>query len=37
MARDRGSPSLAYQLLIYPVTHHSYHTDLIVKMLRDII
>ncbi|MFG6117857.1 alpha/beta hydrolase [Thalassobacillus sp. B23F22_16] len=26
MARDRGDFSLAYQLLIYPVTHHSYET-----------
>ncbi|WP_028782282.1 alpha/beta hydrolase [Thalassobacillus devorans] len=26
MARDRGDFPLAYQLLIYPVTHHSYET-----------
>lgn len=27
MARDKGGPSLCYQMLIYPVTHHSYDTD----------
>jgi acetyl esterase len=27
MARDRGGPSLLYQMLIYPVTHHAYNTD----------
>ncbi|WP_462411713.1 alpha/beta hydrolase [Neobacillus sp. Marseille-QA0830] len=27
MARDKGGPSLAYQLLIYPVTSHSYDTE----------
>lgn len=27
MAGDRGAPSLCYQLLIYPVTDHSYDTD----------
>ncbi|MGG1678398.1 alpha/beta hydrolase fold domain-containing protein [Neobacillus sp. NRS-1170] len=26
MARDQGGPSLAYQMLIYPVTNHSYDT-----------
>lgn len=26
MARDRGGPALAYQLLIYPVTDHSFET-----------
>jgi acetyl esterase len=26
MARDRGIPSLAYQLLIYPVTDHTFNT-----------
>jgi acetyl esterase/lipase len=26
MARDRGTPALAYQLLIYPVTNHAYDT-----------
>lgn len=26
MARDRGGPNLAYQLLIYPVTDHNYET-----------
>ncbi len=26
MAKDRGGPSIAYQLLIYPVTDHSYDT-----------
>jgi acetyl esterase len=26
MARDRGGPALVYQLLIYPVTDHSYDT-----------
>lgn len=27
MARDRSGPSLCYQMLIYPVTNHSYDTD----------
>lgn len=27
MARDRGGPSLSYQMLIYPVTNHAYDTD----------
>ncbi|WP_042463138.1 alpha/beta hydrolase [Neobacillus dielmonensis] len=27
MARDKGGPSLAYQLLIYPVTNHSFDTE----------
>jgi acetyl esterase len=27
MARDRGRPSIAYQLLIYPITNHSFHTQ----------
>lgn len=27
MAREQGGPSLAYQMLIYPVTNHSYDTD----------
>ena len=27
MARDKGGPSIAYQMLIYPVTNHSYDTD----------
>lgn len=27
MARDNGGPSLVYQMLIYPVTNHSYDTD----------
>ena len=27
MARDRGGPSLAFQLLVYPVTHCSYMTN----------
>lgn len=27
MARDRGGPSLAFQLLVYPVTHCSYTTN----------
>ncbi len=26
MARDRGGPALAYQLLVYPVTHHAFDT-----------
>jgi acetyl esterase len=26
MARDRGGPRIAYQILIYPVTQHSYDT-----------
>lgn len=26
MARDRGGPELALQLLVYPVTHHSFDT-----------
>ena len=26
MARDRGGPSLAFQLLVYPVTHHAFDT-----------
>lgn len=26
MARDRKGPSLVYQMLIYPVTNHSYDT-----------
>jgi acetyl esterase len=26
MARDRGKPKIAYQVLIYPVTEHSYDT-----------
>jgi acetyl esterase len=26
MARDRGRPSIAFQLLVYPVTDHSYDT-----------
>lgn len=26
MSRDKGGPSLVYQMLIYPVTHHSYDT-----------
>jgi len=26
MARDRGGPSIAFQLLVYPVTDHSYDT-----------
>jgi acetyl esterase len=27
MAREEGGPSIAYQMLIYPVTNHSYDTD----------
>jgi acetyl esterase len=27
MAKDRGEPSLVYQMLIYPVTHHAYDTE----------
>lgn len=27
MARDHGGPSLVYQMLIYPVTNHSYETE----------
>ncbi len=27
MAREQGGPSIAYQMLIYPVTNHSYDTD----------
>lgn len=27
MARDQSGPSLAYQMLIYPVTNHSYATE----------
>jgi acetyl esterase len=27
MARDRGTPALVYQLLIYPVTNHSFDTE----------
>ncbi|WP_207369128.1 alpha/beta hydrolase [Heyndrickxia faecalis] len=27
MAREQGGPSLAYQMLFYPVTNHSYDTD----------
>ena len=27
MAGDRGAPSLAYQLLLYPVTNHSFDTE----------
>lgn len=27
MARDRNGPSLLYQVLVYPVTHHAYDTD----------
>ncbi|WP_438351038.1 alpha/beta hydrolase [Paenibacillus sp. FA6] len=27
MARDRGFPSLRYQMLVYPVTHHSFETN----------
>ncbi|MDN3016153.1 alpha/beta hydrolase fold domain-containing protein [Paenibacillus sp. BSR1-1] len=27
MARDQGGPSIAYQMLIYPVTNHSYETE----------
>lgn len=27
MARDQGGPSIAYQMLIYPVTNHSYDTE----------
>ncbi len=27
MARDRNGPSLLYQVLIYPVTHHSFETN----------
>lgn len=27
MARDKGGPSLAYQMLFYSVTNHSYDTD----------
>lgn len=27
MAREQGGPTLAYQMLIYPVTNHSYDTD----------
>ena len=27
MARDQGDLSLAYQMLLYPVTNHSYETD----------
>ena len=26
MARDRGGPALAFQLLVYPVTHHAFAT-----------
>ena len=26
MARDRGGPALAFQLLVYPVTHHAFDT-----------
>ena len=26
MARDRGGPPLAFQLLVYPVTHHAFDT-----------
>ena len=26
LARDRGGPALAYQVLVYPVTHHSFDT-----------
>lgn len=26
-ARDRGGPSLAYQLLIYPITNHAFNTQ----------
>jgi acetyl esterase len=27
MARDRGGPSLAFQLLVYPVTDYNFHTE----------
>ena len=27
MARDKCGPSIRFQMLIYPVTNHSYHTD----------
>jgi acetyl esterase len=27
MARDKGFPSFCYQMLVYPVTHHSFETD----------
>ncbi|MEY2195074.1 alpha/beta hydrolase [Neobacillus sp. BF23-41] len=27
MAKDRDEPSLVYQMLIYPVTHHAYDTE----------
>ncbi|WP_138418620.1 alpha/beta hydrolase [Aquibacillus sediminis] len=27
MARDKGGPDIAYQLLIYPVTNHNFETD----------
>ena len=27
MAREQGGPTLAYQMLIYPVTNHSYQTE----------
>ncbi|MBU8919354.1 alpha/beta hydrolase [Bacillus sp. FJAT-29953] len=27
MAREKGGPSFAYQMLIYPVTNHAYDTD----------
>ena len=26
MARDRGGPALAFQLLVHPVTHHAFDT-----------
>ena len=26
MARDRGGPAIAYQVLVYPVTHHAFDT-----------
>ena len=26
MARDRGGPAIAFQLLVYPVTHHAFDT-----------
>ncbi|MFB4162959.1 alpha/beta hydrolase [Alteribacillus sp. JSM 102045] len=27
MARDKGGPSICFQMLVYPVTNHSYETD----------